>query len=65
MDDINFVGRDYEQNRLSTALRKKTPSLIVIKGRRRIGKSRLIKEFARGHRFYHFTGLPPEKAKTS
>ncbi len=38
---------------------------MVIKGRRRIGKSRLVEEFSVGNQFYHFTGLPPEKGVTA
>lgn len=36
----------------------------MIKGRRRIGKSRLILEFGRGLKTIIFTGLPPEKETT-
>ena len=65
MADIQFVGRGHEKARLTSALRKKTASLIVIKGRRRIGKSRLITEFAQDHTFYKFTGLPPNNDQTA
>jgi AAA+ ATPase superfamily predicted ATPase len=34
--------------------------LGVIKGRRRIGKSRLVAEFAAGARFINITVMPPE-----
>lgn len=61
MKDNKFVGRSYELNRLESAYRTKTSSLIVIKGRRRIGKSRLIREFAAGHKFYKFAGLAPDQ----
>jgi AAA+ ATPase superfamily predicted ATPase len=40
------------------------PSLVVVQGRRRIGKSRLIQEFAKRHRFLQFSGLPPQKEMT-
>ena len=42
----NFIGREYELKTLIRFLKKQTASLIVIKGRRRIGKSRLVAEFA-------------------
>ncbi len=42
-----FVGRKAEFAILKRFLRKKTASMIVIRGRRRIGKSRLIEEFAK------------------
>ena len=56
---IPFVGRQQELRDLSKFLKNKKANLIVIKGRRRIGKSRLVEEFARGKRFYSFSGLPP------
>lgn len=61
MQDAPFVGRKEELKALTSLLDKKTASLVVIRGRRRIGKSRLIGEFAKGMRFYAFAGLPPEK----
>ncbi len=54
-----FVGRKEELERLSSLLKKKSASLIVIRGRRRIGKSRLIEEFAKDKRFLTFAGIPP------
>lgn len=59
-----FIGRKRELAELSDLFLKKTASLVVIQGRRRIGKSRLVEEFARGHTFYHFTGAPPVAATT-
>lgn len=40
-----FIGRKSELERLEALYKKKTPSLVVVKGLRRIGKSRLIGEF--------------------
>lgn len=59
----SFVGRKNELKLLSNLLRKKTASLVVIKGRRRVGKSRLVEEFAKNIHFYEFIGLAPEKSK--
>ncbi|MBP6986543.1 MAG: AAA family ATPase [Alphaproteobacteria bacterium] len=64
MTTVPFVGRKKELQDLEFLLRKKTASLVVIKGRRRIGKSRLIQEFGAKHRFYQFTGLAPNKDST-
>jgi AAA+ ATPase superfamily predicted ATPase len=58
---IPFVGRYYEFSLLNDLLSKKRASLVVINGRRRVGKSSLIKEFARGHKFYEFIGLAPSE----
>jgi AAA+ ATPase superfamily predicted ATPase len=57
-----FYGREQELQRLQELATKKTASLVVIKGRRRIGKSRLAAEFARrlpGYSALIFQGLPP------
>ncbi len=56
-----FIGRNNELARLTALYNKKTPNLVVLKGRRRIGKSRLINFFAekREGRFWDFAGLAP------
>lgn len=59
-----FIGRKPELERLEALYKKKTPSLVVVKGRRRIGKSRLIGEFAKISRtqtVWSFAGLAPEE----
>ncbi len=65
MNTIPFVGRKKELEALNSLLRTKIASLVVIKGRRRIGKSRLVKEFGDGKRLLIFTGLPPTKDTTA
>lgn len=59
MNNLPFVGRTRELKLLHDLLKKKVASLVVIKGRRRIGKSRLVEEFARNKKYYVFSGLPP------
>lgn len=56
-----FFGRQKELKNLQRLLKKKAASLVTVQGRRRIGKSRLIEEFAKqsGYTFYRFSGLPP------
>ena len=54
-----FIGRRLELDELRQQAKKRTSSLIVVKGRRRIGKSRLIEEFGKSAKFYSFSGLPP------
>ncbi len=56
-----FVGRKREIEMLEDLLKKKSSSLVVIRGRRRIGKSRLTQEFAKKIRHLSFSGLPPTK----
>lgn len=60
----SFYGRERELQRLKELSQKKTASLVVIKGRRRIGKSRLASELAKSLSKYtamHFQGLPPSE----
>lgn len=59
-----FIGRKRELNMLQQLFKKKSSSLIVLRGRRRIGKSRLTQEFAKNIPHYFFSGLPPT-AETS
>lgn len=54
-----FVGREIELKRLEELSRSGRACLVVIKGRRRIGKSRLAEEFGKGKVFLPFSGLPP------
>lgn len=60
-----FVGRDNELRRLEDLSRSARSSLVVIKGRRRIGKSRLAEEFGKGKIFLPFSGLAPVKGVTA
>ncbi|MBA3814642.1 MAG: ATPase, partial [Alphaproteobacteria bacterium] len=59
MIDTPFIGRKTELKDLHLLLSKKSASLVVVRGRRRIGKSRLIEEFAKDKRFIRFSGIPP------
>lgn len=54
-----FFGREFELSKLRGLLQKKSASFVVIRGRRRIGKSRLIQEFGKGMRMITFSGIPP------
>lgn len=65
MDNIKFIGRRAELQSLKDLLKRKTSSLVVIKGRRRIGKTRLIEEFSKGEPFLRFIGLAPTKGVTA
>ena len=59
MSEDAFIGRQEELEKLRTLFKKQSASLVVVRGRRRIGKSRLIEEFAKGKRFFEFAGIPP------
>ncbi len=59
-----FIGRTEELKRLNRLKRLKKASLAVIKGRRRIGKSTLVKEFAKGKKLISLSGNPPAPGVT-
>ena len=58
-----FYGRDDDFRELDVLWRKRGASLVTCRGRRRIGKSSLIEEFARRSeaRFVKLEGLAPGK----
>jgi len=60
-----FIGRTRELSLLKQFTEKQSASLIVIRGRRRIGKSTLIKKFAEPYIFYQFEGLAPTRETTA
>ncbi len=64
-----FVGRKTELQKLQdlrqSFRQKGLASLVVIKGRRRIGKSRLAEEFAKGQTFLLFIGIAPTERVTA
>lgn len=65
MSQSAFIGREAEMDRLKGLLKKKSASLIVVRGRRRIGKSRLLTEFGKEMKSFFFTGTPPSRKTTA
>jgi predicted transcriptional regulator len=68
MKNQSFIGRTTELQKLEDLHKQPSPGLVVIKGRRRIGKSRLVREFANRAvkgRFWSFAGLAPEEGLTA
>ncbi len=58
----NFLGRETELAILRGLKEKTASSFVVVMGRRRIGKSRIVREFSKFfNRFYLFEGLSPEE----
>ena len=57
-----FIGREEQLERLKSLWRKPIASLVTCRGRRRIGKSTLIEEFARRSRvrFIKLEGIEPQ-----
>jgi AAA+ ATPase superfamily predicted ATPase len=62
---MTFIGRVSELKELQALKHKKSASLCVISGRRRIGKSRLAEEFGKTYTYYSFSGIPPSKGTTA
>lgn len=60
-----FIGRKIEMARLKGLFKKNSASLIVVRGRRRIGKSRLLAEFGKEIKSFFFTGTPPSRKTTA
>ena len=51
---LPFLNRQRELTRLRRAVARPGESLIVVSGRRRCGKSRLLQEALRGHRHVYY-----------
>ncbi len=62
-----FFGREDLIESLKSLWNKRVPSLVTCRGRRRVGKSTLIAEFARrsGARFIKLEGLRPKEKMTN
>jgi AAA+ ATPase superfamily predicted ATPase len=60
-----FIGRKRELQLLEELFERNIASLAVVKGRRRIGKTRLIEEFAKKHKFIALSGLAPTEKITA
>lgn len=64
---VPFIGRRDELEDLESLWRKATSSLVACRGRRRIGKSTMIREFARrsAQDYIEIEGLPPGRGMTN
>ena len=62
-----FFGREQQLEKLDALWRKGTSSFVVVAGRRRIGKSTLVEEFAARSRctFIELVGLAPDERMTN
>ena len=58
---MKIIGRKREKDVLSNCLSSGRPEFVVIYGRRRVGKTYLIKEFFKGQFTFYATGLSDEK----
>lgn len=60
-----FIGRQKELDNLNDMAFFGRSTMVVIKGRRRVGKSRLVAQFARDKVFLPFAGLTPSEGVTA
>ncbi len=60
---MSIIGRDKEQDILAQCLDSKRPEFLVVFGRRRVGKTFLIKEFFNERFSFYTTGIPDEKTR--
>lgn len=65
MSTAPFIGREQELARLQGLLKKRSASLVVVRGRRRIGKSRLLAEFGKEMKSLFFSGIPPAEKSSA
>ena len=59
--NAGFVGRTYWLQRLERIDKKNEASVIVIYGRRRVGKTELIEQFFHGRNILKFEGIQPNR----
>ena len=60
---MKIVGREYEKDYISRILQSGRPEFVVVYGRRRIGKTYLIKEYFKGKFSFYSTGVPNTKSR--
>ncbi|SFR81619.1 AAA family ATPase [[Clostridium] aminophilum] len=60
---MKIIGRKYEKNSLFQCLRSNRPEFVVVYGRRRIGKTYLVREFFNRQFSFYATGLSETKTK--
>ena len=60
---MNIIGRDREKDIISKCLESKRPEFLVVYGRRRVGKTYLIREFFKEKFSFYTTGIPDAKTR--
>ena len=60
---MNIIGREQEKRLLYDCLESNRPEFLLVYGRRRIGKTYLIKEFFNNMFSFYATGVPGEKTR--
>ena len=60
---MSIIGRKNEQDTISGCLESNRPEFLIVLGRRRVGKTYLIREFFNDHFSFYCTGIPDEKTR--
>ena len=60
---MNIIGRAREKDIISKCLESKRPEFLVVYGRRRVGKTYLIREFFKEKFSFYTTGIPDAKTR--
>lgn len=60
---MSVIGREREKQILSKCLDSKRPEFLVVYGRRRVGKTYLIREFFNERFSFYTTGIPDAKTR--
>jgi len=60
---MKIIGRKHEKDELLQCLYSKRPEFAVIYGRRRVGKTYLVREYFNGQFSFYATGLSDEKTR--
>jgi uncharacterized protein len=61
---MNIIGRQYEIGKLTEIVESEQPAFVAVYGRRRVGKTFLIKEFFNHQFTFYATGLANSNTKT-
>ena len=62
-ENKELIGRDYEKNYLSEITAKNESSIIVVYGRRRVGKTELLEQVFRNRNILKFEGIEGKNEK--
>ena len=60
---MNIIGREREKDIISKCLESKRPEFLVVYGRRRVGKTYLIREFFKEKFSFYTTGIPDQRTR--
>ena len=59
---MEIIGREKEKDVLSQAMKSEKPEFIVVYGRRRVGKTYLIKEYFNNQFAFYTSGVPDQRS---